>query len=461
MSGQGTSSSVDIARLLNDGPWTRFQKWVLVFAALAFAVDGLANQVLGLAIPALIGAWHATKGDFAPVAAAGLVGVAIGTAIGGVAGDRFGRRAALIGSVLLFGVMTAVTATADGPTSLLWMRFVAGIGIGGAIPNGTALIAEFTPANRRSLAIALGMVFIPVGALISGLLGAAILPAIGWRGLFLTAGALPVLLALAFVFVLPESPRFLIDRPSHRSQLTRILERMGRRFDPAISFVDPPHEHARTPLRAVFGADIRFDTLALWIAFFFCLLASYSMFSWIPTMLAGKGFDLRATSFGMTAFNLGGIIGGVSGGWLIGRYGSRVPVTTLSALGVIGAVVLGVLPFDASHGFGIAVAVLVIEGIFIAALHNGLYTVAAHVYPPFVRASGVGAASGVGRIGAVVSSFTGVLTLQLGGASSYFIVIAVCVAISLVSLALIRRQIPGHAGEEPRSAAAALQPARD
>jgi AAHS family 4-hydroxybenzoate transporter-like MFS transporter len=172
---------------------------LLVFAALAFGVDGMANQVLGLAIPALIRDWGASRAAFAPVAALGLIGVAVGAALGGMLGDRFGRRAGLIGSVLLFGLMTTGTAFAHGMTSLTCLRLLAGLGIGGAIPNGAALISEFTPAHRRSLAIALGMVFIPVGGLLAGIVATAMLPQFGWRGLFLIAGALPLLLALVFL----------------------------------------------------------------------------------------------------------------------------------------------------------------------------------------------------------------------------------------------------------------------
>ena len=447
MSAQAEPGAVDVARLVNDAPWSTFQKGVLVLAALGYAVDGLANQVLGLAIPALIHDWQATKGDFAPVAAAGLIGVAIGTAAGGVCGDRFGRRVALIGSVLLFGVMTSLTAAVDGIPALLVLRLIAGLGIGGAIPNGTALIAEFTPAHRRSLAIALGMVFIPVGALLSGLLGVSILPSAGWRGLFLIAGLLPLALGIVFLVLLPEFPRFLTRLPHAQDRISRILGRMGHRFPPGTRFSEPPTAHGHTALRALFGSEVRRDTLALWSAFFFCLLASYSMFSWVPTMLAGQGFDLAGTSLGMSAFNFGGLMGGILGGWLIGRFGSRVSVLGMAGGAVAGAVALGVLPFDPGRGFGLVLGVLVVEGVFVAGIHNGIYTLAAHVYPPFVRASGVGTASAVGRLGAVLSSYTGVITLQLGGAESYFVVIAACLGVSLVSLATIRRQIP--AGTAP------------
>lgn len=435
-------SALDLNQMLDEGRWNGFQKRLLVLAALAFAVDGLANQVLGLALPSLIRDWGASREAFAPVAALGLIGVAVGTAAGGVLGDRFGRRAGLVGSVLLFGLVTTASAAAHGLNELIWLRFVAGLGIGGAIPNGAAFISEFTPMRHRSFAIAAGMVFIPIGGVLAGALGTFALPPWGWRGLFLISGILPAILGVLFLALLPESPRHLARRPGRHSQLVRLLGLCGHAVDGASTFVNEQGQRRHTPLGALLGKKMRADTLALWTAFFFCLLASYTMFSWVPTMLMGQGFTLRATSVGMTAFNIGGMIGGVSGGWLIGRFGSRVAVLGVAAGATLGAIALGLLPIDPRHGFSLALAALVIEGFFVGGLNNGMYTLAAFLYPPFVRATGVGAASAVGRIGAVLSSFTGVLTLRLGGASGYFIVIAVATGIAFIATSLIREQIP-------------------
>jgi MFS transporter, AAHS family, 4-hydroxybenzoate transporter len=444
---------VDLNRALDEGEWSAYQKRLLVLAALAFAVDGLANQVLGLAIPALIATWHAPREAFAPVAALGLIGVAVGTAIGGMLGDRFGRRAGLIGSVLLFGVMTAGSAAVNGLAPLMWLRLAAGLGIGGAIPNGAAIISEFTPLGQRSLALALGMLFIPVGGVLAGAIGTFALASLGWRALFLICGVLPIVLALVFAVALPESPRYLVRWPHRRPELIALLHRCGQRVGSDSEFHEGDSGERRTPLKLLFVRAIVGDTLLLWVGFFFCLLASYTMFSWVPTMLLGQGFGLSMTSTGMTIFNLGGMLGGVTGGWMIGRFGSRLSVPGLGAGAVFGALALGLLPISPHH-LAFALSALILEGVFIGGLHNGLYTLAAYIYPPFARATGVGAAAGVGRIGAVLSSYTGVITLKLAGASGYFIVIAAACGISFLATAFIRERIPRSAaraapGSEP------------
>jgi MFS transporter, AAHS family, 4-hydroxybenzoate transporter len=402
--------------------WSLRRKSVLVLAALGFCMDGLANQTLGLALPALIRDWGLTREAFAPVAALGLIGVGLGAAAGGRFGDQFGRRAGLIASLILMAVMTAASAAVAGLGMLLVLRFFAGIGIGAAIPNGAALVFEFTPVRHRHLAIGIAMTFIPVGGIVAGVLGGELLPNVGWRGLFLMCGLLPALWAAVMWVSLPESPSF---QP--------IPQRSWRE-----SFALGPHRRASDGL---FAPGMRAETFSLWAAFFFCLLASYTLFSWVPTMLLGQGFALAIASVAMTAFNLGGMIGSIASGWLIGRMGSRSVSLLLGVGAVGGALTLGLAPLGPERTL-FTMCALGIEGYFIGGLHNGLYTVAAYLYPLPSRATGVGAAAGAGRIGAVLSSFTGALSLKFAGASGYFIVVALAATLTVISVALLTRHIP-------------------
>jgi len=433
---------LDVAAAIDSGQWSLYQRFTLGLIALAFAVDGLANQALGLAIPALVAEWHVTRASFAAIAGAGLIGVTLGAAGGGIIGDRIGRRLGLIASVLIFGMMTVAAAGAANPGQLLIMRFIGGIAIGAALPNGTALIAEFTPLRQRSLAIAIGMMFIAVGGLTASLMGAWILPPFGWHNYFIIAGAMPIVLGMVFIAALPESPLFLARHPNRRPALLHLLGRVGISVGTDPQFLDHSRTSNRPPVTVLLQHGMRLNTLALWVGFFFCLLASYTMFSWAPTMLAGQGFGVSRSSIGMSAFSLGGVGGGLLGGWLITRVGSRPSVLGLALGATAGALTLGVLAHGPGSSFPALLVALLCEGIFIAGLTNGVYTLAAHIYPPFAKATGVGAAAAIGRIGAVVSSYTGVLALQFGGASTYFLVIAAAALLSLAGVAAIRDHIP-------------------
>jgi len=436
------SPPLDVAAAIDGGRWSAYQKLTLVLLALAFAVDGLANQALGLAIPALVAEWHVPRAAFASIAGAGLVGVTIGAALGGMVGDRLGRRLGLIGSVLIFGLATLASAATRTPGELLMVRFIGGLAIGAALPSGTALIAEFTPVRQRSLAIAVGMMFIAVGGLLASVLGALVLRPLGWRPYFVIAGALPLAFAVLFIATLPESPLFLARRPHRRSALLSLLRRAGIDAPADCTLIERTSAQERRPITLLLQQGMRRNTLALWMGFFFCLLASYTMFSWAPTMLTSRGFNVSQSSIGMSAFSFGGVIGGLLSGWLIGLVGSRRSVLGLALGAAAGALVLGALARGPTPSFALLLIALPCEGLFIAGLTNGVYTLAAFIYPPHAKATGVGAAAAIGRIGAVVSSYTGVLALQLGGASSYFLVIAIAALLSFIGVAAIRAHVP-------------------
>jgi AAHS family 4-hydroxybenzoate transporter-like MFS transporter len=440
MSTQAASAATTpVGTLIDAHGWSGYQKWLLVLASLAFLADGIANQALGLAVPALMGDWKLPREAFASVTAIGLIGLTIGAATGGWLGDKIGRRRMLIGSTLLFGVMTLAAARAVSVDGLFWLRFFDGLGIGAAIPNGAALIAEFTPVRRRTRAIAIGMVCIAVGSVLSGLVASVILPSLGWRGLFQTLGAVTIGCAVLFALLLPESPFYLARRGGNQATLRNTLSRCGI-VVPESSVVTAGDGVVRSQVATLFAAGTGLSTTALWVAFFFCLLASYAMFSWVPAMLVSLSFPLSMASLGITAFGIGGIVGGVASGWFIERLGSRPSVLGLAAGAAGSALLLGLLIRAGIGQVAPLFAALAVQGFFVSGLHNGLYTLAAHIYPPYARGTGVGAAAAVGRLGAIASSWVGVFALQLGGAASYFLVIASSVAVSFVALMMIRRE---------------------
>src|SRR5215469_14852655 len=176
------SPAIDVGAVIEQGQWRAYQKALTVLAALAVIFDGFDIQILGFAIPSLIREWHVARGDFGPVLAIGLVGMAVGGPLAGYFGDRFGRRMALIGCVVAFGLATIGTALVHGFTGLTILRFVTGMGTGGALPNASALTAEFAPLRRRATAVKLTLVCFPLGGMLGGLLAAWVLPRFGWRG---------------------------------------------------------------------------------------------------------------------------------------------------------------------------------------------------------------------------------------------------------------------------------------
>jgi AAHS family 4-hydroxybenzoate transporter-like MFS transporter len=436
------SPPVDVAAILDEGRWGTSQKLFVALTALTVIFDGVDNQLFAISLPAIMRDWAMPRGAFAPVLASGMFGMMIGGALGGIAGDRFGRRAALIGSALTFGLFTALVATVDSLLTLALFRFLTGLGLGGAMPNAAALASEYVPRRHRAFAVTLTIVCIPAGGTLAAFVGGRLLDVIGWRTLFVTGGLIPVAIAVLVARLLPESPRYLARHPQRWPELARTLQRFGHRVPSGSTFVEGHEEPiARTSVSVLFTPEFRRDTLALCGAFFFCLLAVYTAFNWVPSMLTGAGLTLIVASNGLTAFNLGGVAGAIGGGLLISRFGSRPAMLGMTAIAAAGALVLASLPIVVPNTIWIIV-MLGITGGMINAVQTTMFALAAHVYPTSVRATGVGTAVSVGRSGGVVSTYVGAWALELGGSVAFFGVIAAAMVLVFGSLAAVSRHVP-------------------
>src|SRR6516164_5155773 len=219
---------IDVGQALDHGPFSSAQRQVVLLAAVSVIFDGLGSQLIGFAIPRMASDWHVPLSAFAAAVSAGLFGMSCGSACAGMLADRIGRRWAVIGSVLLFGIATCAVSLANSPSSVGWLRFVAGFGIGGALPISTTLVAEFTPSRLRAFAVTATIVCVPLGGMFAGVFAASILPNYGWRALFFVGGAIPLLLCVVLLFALPESPRFLVRHPSRWDELSALLAKIHR-----------------------------------------------------------------------------------------------------------------------------------------------------------------------------------------------------------------------------------------
>jgi AAHS family 4-hydroxybenzoate transporter-like MFS transporter len=450
---------LDPGRLIDDGPWSTYQKLLILGTALAIVVDGIDNQLLPNAVPALIREWGLPRGAFTTALAIGPFGMMIGGLVGGLAGDRFGRRPTLIACVALFGALSCSTAFVDSIPALSVLRLLTGIGLGGAMPTAVTLAAEYVPIRRRPFAVTVTIVCMPLGGAIAGELAAAIIPVYGWRALFLAGGALPLALSVLLSKVIPESPKFLAGRPERWPDLARLLRRSGHDVPSGATFSVPPEARAAAGVVArvagLFRSGFARDTFALWAAFFFGLMVNYVIILLLPALLTSPsiGFSQAAASRALAMSNYGGVAGALLGALALQRFGSRTAMLGMSLGAVVCGIVLAGWPLDAGPTVGFMLMLLLTGGL-INGVQTTMSALAAHVYPTANRSTGVGTAVAVGRIGNVVAAFAGSMAIDWGGTPAYFVLWSVLMLVVLVSLACLMRHVPGTtARPQPREAA--------
>lgn len=395
---------------------------------LGLALDGFDNLLLGLIIPVLIDEWGVSRETFAPFVIITVIMMSIGTAVAGWLGDRVGRKPTLVGSLLIMGVLTFASAFAQTADQLLVLRAIAALGLGGAMPGATALFAEFTPSQHRGIVVSMGMGFIPLGGLVAGLLGSVVLPAQGWRAMFIIGGIITLTVAILAIFFLRESPEFRTRAGASGSQDGEGTPVAGR---PA----------------SIFSPYYLRDTIALWFCFFFCMLGVYSMMYWTPSLLKAVGYDISLSSIGLGAFNLGGVVGAIGIAAIIDRKGSRGPLISVALGGTLAALALAFVLIYIRTPVLVVIGLAAI-GVFIAGLQTSLFVLATHIYPPSSRSTGVGGALGFGRMGAIASSISGTVVLGLG--APYFLAfVGITSLFCGLACAVIVRHVVGSARTRP------------
>src|SRR5712672_1205578 len=401
---QAGASSVDVADYIDQQPVGSFQIKLLLTCAAVLFLDGFDTTAIGYVAPSLAKEWGLTKNALGPVFSAGLFGLMIGALAFGPLADRVGRKKIIIYSTLAFGIGTLATAFIADVNTLLAIRFLTGLGLGGAMPNAVAMTSEFSPRRRRATMVMIMFVGFSIGAALGGLLAAALIPQFGWRSVFAVGGVAPLLLAPILALRLPESVRFLAFNGRADARVAQLLGLIGPKaaFAPTTRFVVDEPELAGIPVKHLFRGGRTLATLLMWVVFFMSLLDIYFLSNWLPTVLNDLGASVSEAAAIGSMLQVGGVVGTFTLGSIIDRFSFRalalvyfVAVFAVGAIGQLGHSVVFVTMAIFAAGFCIV-------GGQIAA--NAL---AATFYPTSVRATGVGWALGIGRVGSIIGPLVG------------------------------------------------------
>ncbi len=399
--------SINVAQLIDERPIASFHIWLVAFAFAIIISDGYDITAIAFAAPELLKQWAITdRSALAPVFSASLVGILVGSPFFGFVGDRWGRKIASFGSLLVFGVFTLVAAQAGSLDQMLVLRVLAGVGLGGLMPNMIAYTGEFAPRRYRATLIIVMFCGVTLGGAIPAAISVWLVPRYGWEAIFLIGGVLPLVLAACTWLWLPESVKFLVVK-GRRDEAVRVLKMVAPEADIGRTTVlVPPAEtvYAGFNPKHLFGEGLALITPLLWLCFAINLMGFYFLISWMPTLLIGQ--KLLAQSDAAIATSLVQI-GGTIGGFVLCRPMERRgfwPVALLFA---------GAVPFVALIGYAAATStwllmvVVTLAGFCILGLQFGLNAASAMIYPTSVRSNGSGWAFGVGRFGSILGPIFG------------------------------------------------------
>ncbi|WP_321789592.1 MFS transporter [Burkholderia pyrrocinia] len=372
---------------------------VLFWCALIIVFDGYDLAVAGIALPAIMNEMGVNPAQAGFMVSSALFGMMFGNIVFGTVAERIGRRWAIAICLTLFSVFTAAAGLAPTPALFGAARFLAGVGIGGVMPNVIAHMTEYAPRRMRSTLVTLMFSGYSVGGMLAAVMGKGMIEAYGWQSVFVAAAA-PVLLVPLLVKWMPESLPFLIRRGR-----TDELARIARRLDPAYRrqpgdcYVVPREGNAgNAPVRQLFDDGRGFSTVMFWIACFMCLFMVYALSSWLTRLMASAGYSLGSALTFVLVLNAGAMVGAIGGGWLADRFPIK---TVLVSMYLLAAVSITLLGYKMPTALLFVLVGLAGASTIGTQIVNCAY--AGQFYPMAIRSTGIGWTLGVGRSGAILA----------------------------------------------------------
>lgn len=415
----------------------------LCFAAIAF--DGFDLVVYGAVVPELLAydAWNLTPERAGTIGSLALLGMLVGALSIGYLSEILGRRRIMIGTVSAFSALMLLCAIAPSPEVFGLFRFLAGIGLGGAIPTAIALTVEFSTAERRNFNNAVMFAGYGVGGIGAALAAIAFLDSIGFRGL-MAIGGLPLILIVPLLWrYIPESPSYLATRGRH-DEAAAVRARYGLS---APTVAPSSDSSGAVPLSGRLATLTRGRWLAATVLFSIAGIAGqtlvYGLNTWLPQLMVLAGYSLTSSLTFLLTVNVGAIGGAIISSYLADKIGPR-PVTIASfatsgvallLVGAGGAPIALLYVMIAAVGFGSIGAQILVNG-FVATY-----------YPDASRASALGITLGLGRLGAILA-ISGGGWIVAASLPTYlnFAILAVAAVVGMMAIALVPKVVPDATG---------------
>ncbi|MGC1466767.1 MAG: MFS transporter [Pseudolabrys sp.] len=402
-----------VSRLLDERGLSSFHINLMIWSILLALIDGYDIAAIAVASPHLMREWHLTsRAALGPVLSASLIGILFGSALFGWIGDRYGRKAALIGSNLLFGIFTWIAAHATNLDQMFWLRLIAGLGIGGVIPNVVAINAESAPRRLRATLALVTVGCVPLGGAFPGIVADLWGPTHGWQILFTVGGVVPVVVAIAAIFALPESIKYMALHESQRARMVKLIGIInpGYNVPPNARFViEDERQFPGFNPAYLFRDGLALITPLLWLLFALNLMGFFFLLSWTPTLLVAAKLPLSTAGLAISSLQVGGTVGAL----LLARWFERQQFLAIAVVFLISVPIVALIGYAGITSVPALMITTFFAGFCVLGVQTGINVAGALVYPTSLRANGSGWELGIGRIGSIVGPLLGALFVGL------------------------------------------------
>ena len=414
-----------------------FHRRLLVVSGLGWMFDAMDVGLMSFVLAALVTEWKLTPAEVGYISSAGFVGMFVGAALAGYLADRFGRKLMFQSTLVIYSVATGLCALAGSLSTLLGLRFLVGLGLGGELPVASALVSEFSPAKRRGLMIVILESFWAYGWTLAALIGYLVIPNHGWRIAFLI-GSIPALYVLILRRHIPESPRFLASKGRFAEAEAVVREVTGEAPEAPSTASAVAGVAEKSSWRDLWRGKLARRTLMLWILWFGIVFSYYGVFTWLPSLLRAEHTLLKTFEYTLI-ITLAQIPGYFSAAFLVERWGRKPTLVTYLLACAVGAFFFR----DASSD-----ALLLFWGCVISFFNLGawgvVYTYTPELYPTRIRGTGAGFAAAFGRIGGIIGPYVVALLLPTWNSDTNSIFLMFAAVFLVISAAVF------FLGEETR-----------
>ena len=394
----------EVTAELDRASLSSLQLVVLLLCFLVATFDGMDAQIIAFAAPWMMPDLGIEEGSLGIVFAAATIGMAFGAVIFGYLGDLFGRKRIVVITVVMFSIFTPLAGLASNLNELLVIRFVTGIGMGGALPNAVTLVAEYSAQRQRRMMVSVMYMGFAAGGILGSLAAKVLIEPFGWQSIFYFGGVAPLLLVPFLLRYMPESMHYLVRQVGQDRRVGGLLLKINPAADyPPGSRFEIAEQQLDTRVGLLFEAQRLRNTVMLWIAFFINLLVLFFLMYWTPKLLIDYGINADHAFNVVLAFNIGGVGGGLLLAWMSERFNPRL---------TLGGYFIAATLATCAVGLSLQQPLLmllcaVVMGLTAGGAQVGLYPLATQLYPTAVRVTGVSWAQSCGRVGSIIGPVAG------------------------------------------------------